>query len=56
MFADPADSAASTLGMLDSYPSLDQCLSKSVAKLTNFEELFDASGALWPGNTNLREV
>ena len=50
MFADSADSAASTLGMLDSYPSLDQCLSKSVAKPTNFEELSDASGALWPGN------
>jgi FAD/FMN-containing dehydrogenase len=50
MFADSADSAASTLSMLDSYPSLDQCLSKSVAKPTNFEELSDASGALWPGN------
>jgi hypothetical protein len=36
--------------VLDSYPSLDQCLSKSVAKPTNFQELFDASGALWPGN------
>jgi hypothetical protein len=40
------------LSLLDTYPSLDQCLSRSVAKQTNFTELFDASGALWP--TNLR--
>lgn len=50
MFADSGDSAALALGKLESYPSLDQCLSKSVAKPTSFEELSDASGALWPGN------
>jgi hypothetical protein len=38
------------LSLLDTYPSLDQCLSRSVAKQTNFTELFDASGALWPSN------
>ena len=50
MFGDSADAAGSTLTALDTYPSLDKCLSKSVAKQTNFTELFDASGALWPGN------
>jgi FAD/FMN-containing dehydrogenase len=32
MFGDSADAARSTLTALDSYPSLDKCLSKSVAK------------------------
>jgi FAD/FMN-containing dehydrogenase len=50
MFADSADAARSTLGALDSYPSLNQCLSRSLAKRTKFTELFDASGALWPKN------
>jgi FAD/FMN-containing dehydrogenase len=48
MFADSPDAARSTLGLLDTYPSLDQCLSRSVLKQTNFTDLFDASGALWP--------
>lgn len=50
VFADSPDAARSTLSLLDSYPLLDQCLWKSVAQPTNFEALFDASGALWPGN------
>jgi FAD/FMN-containing dehydrogenase len=50
VFADSADTARSTLGLLDTYPALDQCLSRSVSKETNFTNLFDASGALWPGN------
>jgi FAD binding domain len=50
MFADSPDAARSTLAVLDTYPSLDQCLSQSVTKETNFTELFNASGALWPGN------
>ena len=50
MFTDSADTARSTLSALDSYPSLHQCLSRSVAKQTNFTELFDAAGALWPKN------
>ena len=50
MFADSADTARSTLDLLDTYPALDQCLSRSVSKETNFTNLFDASGALWPGN------
>jgi FAD/FMN-containing dehydrogenase len=48
MFADAADTAASILGMLDSYPGLDRCLSKTQSSPTSFEGLFDASGALWP--------
>src|SRR5271170_7014313 len=50
MFADSANTARSALSPLDSYPSLGQCLSRSVAKQTNFTELFDVSGALWPNN------
>jgi len=50
MYADSADTGRSTLSALDSYPSLNQCLSRSVAKQTNFTELFDVSGALWPNN------
>jgi FAD/FMN-containing dehydrogenase len=50
MFAGSADTARSTLIALDGYPALDQCLSRSVAKETNFTELFDASGTLWPSN------
>lgn len=50
MFADSADTAASTLSALESYPAIDQCLSRSVAKPANFTELFDASGSLWPSN------
>jgi FAD/FMN-containing dehydrogenase len=50
MFGDSEHVARSTLAMLDSYPSLDQSLSKSVAQKTTFKGLFDASGALWPSN------
>jgi FAD binding domain len=50
MFADSPDTAAATLSLLDTYPSLDRCLSRSVAKPTNFPALFDGSGALWPGH------
>jgi FAD/FMN-containing dehydrogenase len=50
MFADALDAAQSTLNLLDTYPSLDLCLSRSVAKQTGFPALFDASGALWPSH------
>ena len=50
MFGDSAEAARSALAALDSYPSLDQCLSRSVAQPTNFTQLFDASGALWASN------
>lgn len=50
MFADSAETALSTLRALDSYPSVHRCLSKSGPGPTDFERLFDASGALWPAN------
>jgi FAD/FMN-containing dehydrogenase len=50
MFADSTDTAGSTLSLLDTYPSLDQCLSRSVVKQKTFTDLFDESGALWPRN------
>ena len=48
MFADSADEAAATLRRLDSYPALDQCVSRSVMQPVDFETLFEASGTLWP--------
>jgi FAD/FMN-containing dehydrogenase len=50
MFADTPEEAKTALRALDGCPILDKCLKKSVAEPTNFEMLFDASGALWPGN------
>lgn len=50
MFADSEESAGATLRMLDSYPGIDQCLSRSLARPTNFETLSDGSGALWPAD------
>jgi FAD/FMN-containing dehydrogenase len=48
IFADAADTATAVLSALDSFPAIDRCLSRSGPKRTNFEELFDGSGALWP--------
>lgn len=48
MFADSADEAEATLAVLDSCPLIDRCLSKSVGQPMTFDEIFDASGALWP--------
>ena len=48
MFADSRDEAEATLAALETCPVIDQCLSKSVAQPATFDEIFDASGALWP--------
>jgi FAD/FMN-containing dehydrogenase len=48
MFADTADRATAVLSALDSFSAIDRSLSRSGPKQTNFEELFDGSGALWP--------
>ena len=40
--------------MLDSYKSVDQCLTKVIAKPTSFAELFDGADALWPDNLRCR--
>lgn len=50
IFADSQEEAKALLKPLDSCPIIDKCLSKSIAQPTDFEALFDASGALWPGN------
>lgn len=49
-FAETEDEARTALAPLDSCPIIDRCLSKTIAEPTDFEKLFDASGALWPGN------
>jgi len=48
IFADDQEEAATALAPLESCPILDRCLAKTVAEPSNFEALFDASGALWP--------
>ncbi len=50
VFAETKEEAEAALKPLDSCSLLDKCLSKSIAQPTNFEALFDASGALWPYN------
>ena len=48
MFADSAEEAAQTLSRLDSCPLLPYVLKSSTCEPMTFEQLFDASGALWP--------
>ncbi len=48
LFADSQQEIHSALDPLNTCPVIDKCLSKSIAQPTNFEALFDASGALWP--------
>jgi FAD/FMN-containing dehydrogenase len=48
MFADSVREAKAALKRLDDCPAIGKCLSKAVARPSNFEALFDASGALWP--------
>jgi hypothetical protein len=38
------------MALLDTCPVINKCLSKSVNQPSDFEGLFDASGALWPEN------
>ena len=53
-FADTKDEAERGLALLDSCPLVDKCLKKSIATPTTFDELFDASGALWPEGLRCR--
>jgi FAD/FMN-containing dehydrogenase len=48
VFADSAEDAKSALKPLDDCPVIGKCLLQVPAKAVVFEELFDASGALWP--------
>jgi FAD/FMN-containing dehydrogenase len=48
VFADSAEDAKAALKPLDDCPVLGKCLLQTPAKPVVFDELFDASGALWP--------
>jgi len=50
IFADSAEEVKSALKPLDECPIIEKCLSKTIAEPSNFEALFDASGALWPAD------
>ncbi len=48
VFEDSAEAAQAALKPLDNCPAIERCLWQTPAKPVVFEELFDASGALWP--------
>ena len=48
VFADSTDDAKAALKPLDGCPAMEKCLLQTPVKPVVFEELFDASGALWP--------
>ena len=48
VFADSAEEAKAALEPLDDCPAKGKCLWQTPAKPVLFDELFDASGALWP--------
>lgn len=50
MFAETPDEAKSALAILEECPLLSKCIKKEVCKPATFEQLFDASGALWPAH------
>jgi FAD/FMN-containing dehydrogenase len=50
MFAETPDEAKAGLGVLEECPLLSKCIKKDVCQLATFEQLFDASGALWPAH------
>lgn len=50
MFAETPDEAKPALAILEECPLLAKCIKKDVCKPATFEQLFDASGALWPAH------
>jgi len=50
MFAETPDEAKPVLAILEECPLLSKCIKKDVCKPATFEQLFDASGALWPAH------
>jgi len=48
VFADTPEEAAAAAGPLEECPVMDRCLKRMFVAPTTFEQLFDASGALWP--------
>ena len=53
-FADSVGEAMASLRPLDDCPLIGKCLAKEPARSTNFSEMFDASGALWPEGQRAR--
>lgn len=47
-FADDAADATAALAMLEDFPLRNTCMSATVNQPTSFNDLFDASGAMWP--------
>jgi FAD/FMN-containing dehydrogenase len=54
VFADSSEEAESALRPLEGCPYMGNCLSRSFAEPSTFEQLFDASGALWPAKLRAR--
>lgn len=50
MFTNSLEEAKKTLCVLDTCPVRDKALMTSLIQPTTFEQLFDGSGDLWPGN------
>ena len=48
VFADLAEDAKEALQLFHDCPAIEKCLLQTPAKSVVFEDLFDASGALWP--------
>ncbi|MEZ0325050.1 MAG: FAD-binding oxidoreductase [Fimbriimonas sp.] len=48
VFANSQEDAEEAVRPLEGAPMMDRCLSRSFACPSSFEEIFDASGALWP--------
>jgi FAD/FMN-containing dehydrogenase len=48
VFADSAEDAKAALEPLNACPAIGKCLLQTPAKPVVFDELFDASGAIWP--------
>jgi len=48
IFADTMDEARASLAPFEACPAMAACLSKEVAKPSNFEALFEVSGSMWP--------
>jgi len=53
-FADHVAEAAAGLALLENGPLRSECLSKSVNQPTNFTELLNLSGSMWPPNLRSR--
>jgi hypothetical protein len=53
-FANEIAEAADGLALLENGPLRHECLIKSISQPTNFTQLFDLSGSMWPPNLRSR--